>query len=514
MTIRHPPEIGIDGRDRLARSSVMRRVLPIFVLLLPLAVALVGACGNDRLRRSGEQVEVVSGTPTVGTGLPGVDRADGGSDSGTFGSAAPFQVDSFSQQSVQKVDILWVIDNSRSMQSKQDRVKANFDSFMRFLTDQHIDYHLGVVTTDVFNPAESGRLVNKAGLPKPWIDLSAADPLVAFRANAQVGTLGTGDEKPMLGGMLALTAPLSPATPTRPDAGAANCANLADGGVECFLRPEAPLYTILVSDEEDSSCSPINAALEGCDNAPASLPGGYGSIEYWTRFFSGIKGLGGTSRVASIVANEATPHVCSDVFGSYCNKYGVDTKCVGAHPNCVNNNVEPCCAALNACKLDVQEKAQWCQVIFVPGATQTSYTVNGSWQGCVARGADGGVDFTAYSSERMAKVAEGTGGIATSICDADYTPALARLGLQAAGLRSDFPLSRSPIPSSVEVRVDGALLAASASTWQYVGCESPPPATPLPHPPANVVRFQTPPVAGSKVSVSYNVNVRVLGACP
>jgi hypothetical protein len=29
-----------------------------------------------------------------------------------------------------------------------------------------------------------------------------------------------------------------------------------------------------------------------------------------------------------------------------------------------------------------------------------------------------------------------------------------------------------------------------------------------------VVRFSTPPPAGSKVVVSYNVNVRGLGACP
>ncbi|MBS2023834.1 MAG: hypothetical protein JST92_15630 [Deltaproteobacteria bacterium] len=482
----------------------MRRHLPLLALLLPILVGVVGACGNDKIRRAGEQVEVVSGTPTVGTGLPGVDRADAGADGGQFGSAAPFQVDNFAQQSVQKVDILWVIDNSTSMQAKQNRVKDNFLSFMQFLTQQHIDYHLGVVTTDTYDPAQSGRLVNLAKLPKPWIDSSAADPKSAFVANASVGTSGSGDEKPLLGAMLALTPPLPPATPAST---AGNCEAVSDGGTECFIRQDAPLYTIIVSDEEDSSCSPISNA-EGCDNAQATLSG-YGSIEYWSRFFSGIKGLGGTSRVAAIVANESDTHDCGQAFGSYCDLYQVNTKCAGAQPDChlSSNGSNPCCAALKACHDDLFDKAQYCFLNLVPqSGPTTSYTITGSWPGCIARDTDGGVAFTGYSADRTTKVAQATGGIATSICDADYTPALAKLGLQASGLRSDFPLSRAPLAGAVDVRVDGAEVAQGAGTWSYVKCEN--------HLPANVVRFVTPPVPGSKVTVSYNVDVRGLGACP
>lgn len=512
---RHPASVrlpqGAPGRD----AAGVRRALALFALLLPLLV-VAGACGNDRLRRAGEQVEVASGTPTVGTGLPGVDRADGGDGGTIFGSAAPYQVDSFDQQQVQKVDILWVIDNSFSMQAKQDRVKANFVSFMQFLTDQQIDYHLGVVTTDTYSGKESGRLVNNAALAKPWIDLAAGNPQVAFVANASVGTGGTSDEKPLFAAMQALTPPLSPATPKLPDAGAANCAGLADGGIECFLRPEAPLYTIIVSDEEDSSCAPINSANEGCDNAAATLSG-YGSIEYWSRFFSGIKGLGGTSRVAAIVANDSSAHDCAATFGRWCDRYGANTKCTGAQPDCHlgTNAANPCCAALRACSADLQEKAQYCFLNLTPASgPTTSYSIGGSWTGCVANAADGGIDFTAYTADRTARVAEATGGIATSICQTDYTPALAKLGLQASGLRSDFPLSRAPIPSSVAVLVNGVQVAQGATTWSYVGCESPPPPGPSPHPPANVVRFESPPAAGAKVAVSYNVNVRGLGACP
>ena len=64
-------------------SGLVRRAAPALILL-----GLAVACGNDRLRAAGEQVEAVSGNPGVGQGLPGVDRADGGPDAGAFGPAA------------------------------------------------------------------------------------------------------------------------------------------------------------------------------------------------------------------------------------------------------------------------------------------------------------------------------------------------------------------------------------------------------------------------------------------
>jgi hypothetical protein len=107
-------------------------------------------------------------------------------------------------------------------------------------------------------------------------------------------------------------------------------------------------------------------------------------------------------------------------------------------------------------------------------------------------------------------VAQATGGIATSICDQDYTPALAKLGLQASGLRSDFPLSRAPIATSISVQLtppagQSVLLGTG---WSYVGCEN--------RAPVNVIRFTDAarPAAGSKIAVSYDVNVRGLGTCP
>jgi hypothetical protein len=500
-------------------NRLQRRSAHWFNRLLAAAWLLSAACGNDALRRTGEQVEVVGGSPTVGQGLPHVDRADGGTPQ--FGSAAPYQVDGFQQPLPSKVDILWVIDNSYTMKAKQDRVKANFVAFFQQLQQQHIDYHLGVVTTDVFDPLQSGRLVDAAGLAVPWIDASASDPQVSFVANATVGTAGSHDARPLLAGMLALTAPLSPALPASPRTGALNCAD-GSGGPVCFLRPDAPLYTIVVSDREDSSCSPINANTEGCDDAQATLSG-FGPVAYWSRFFAGIKGAGGTSRVAAIVATDSTTYQCADVFAHLCDPYNLASPSVcggGAAPNCnIGSASHPCCQALRSCYNDLVLKAPYCGFSVVTDSNQNLaqapyYRISSYFNGCVSQQANGTVDFAAWSAARTVQVAQATGGVATSICDTDYTAALQKLGLQAAGLLRDFPLSRTPQPASLAVTVAGQPVAAGAATWQYLGCQSPTPPGPGPHLPANVIRFATPPAPGAKVTAAYSVDVHGLGACP
>jgi len=500
----------------------MRRVLPAFI-----AVAVAAACGQDRVRHADEQVEVVGGSPTVGSGLPGVDRTDGGLDA-SFGPAAPFQVDSFDQQQVQKVDILWVIDNSPGMRAKQDRLKTNIHSFMQFLESQQIDYHLGVASTDIFDPGQSGRLNNTAGLPQPWINPAAGGNAESdFFLNVNFAQQG-GEERGFLAGMMALTQPLSPgigaAVLPNPDAGASNCARLADGGVDCFLRQNAPLYTIIVSDEEEKSCSPFRPGFpadEGCDDSSIRLAdGGFGATDYWSRFYSGIKGVGGVSRLAAIAGaddNQGVPHSCAEEFGHYCDAM-MQSACGTNPPDCNQgaNLGTPCCQQIynepdpTKCAGAIFSRAQWCHVHPASPWVAPYYSVSGSWNGCKSVGADGGIEFTAYTGARYQTVAQATGGIATSICDQDYTPALAKLGLQASGLRSDFPLSRAPIATSISVQLmpPGGQPVLLGTGWSYVGCEN--------HAPVNVIRFTDAarPAAGSKIAVSYDVNVRGLGTCP
>ena len=483
--------------------------------LVGLGVGVALACGSDHVRRAAEEVQVVGGTSTVGQNLPGVSRGDGGLD-GSFGPAAPFQVDIFDQQQVQQVDILWVVDNSPSMQTKQDRLKANIHSFMQFLQAQQVDYHLGVVSTDTYDSLQSGRLQNKAPvgqplLPQPWVTPDAGAPEAYFLADIGLGELGSADEKGLLAGMMAFTPPLSPPLATaNPDAGAQNCVRLADGGVDCFVRPNATLYTVIISDEEDSSCSPIQSgglmSGEGCTDSDITQGKGYGTTDYWSRFFAGAKD-GGVSRIAAIVATESTTHNCVDEFSGFCAAAAASCA-TGAHPDCtLNIGSDQCCLDIFNCDRAIFAKAQRCHIRPSPSSGPTTgYSISGQWNGCKSPPTDGGSipDFTAIYAPRYAAVAQGTGGIASSICDQDYTPALSKLGLQASGLRSEFPLSRAPIAGSVVVRLTPA--PSPAIGWTYVGCEN--------HVALNVLRFASPPPPGTRVAVSYDVNVRGLGPCP
>jgi len=482
---------------------------PTYVSLVWLIVA--AACGQDQLQRANDNVTVVGGTPSVSGGLPGVDRLDAGVDGGPiFGQAAPYQVDSFQQQTIQKVDILWIISNSGAMQAKQDQLKANFVSFMQFLVAQQIDFHLGVITTDVYDPQQSGRLINAAGLSAPWIDSSTPNPIVAFAANASVGTAGSHDVMPFLAGMLALTPPLTPTTPASPDAGAANCAN-GTNGPECFLRPDAALYVVILSDHEDNSCGPIAVSTEGCDDATAALSG-YGDIDYWTRFYSGLKGADGSVKVAAIASTQDDTFQCDTTFAHLCDQNNVSTVCSAASPNCnVGSGSDPCCLALHACYNELNLVAPYCRFANLVDPTASHavppyYQISSYIEGCLTYAADGGVDASAWTAPRITQVALNTAGVATSICEENYTPALADIGLQAAGLRTAFPLSRAPIDGSLTVTVDGTAVLPSSTTWQWIRCSGPSP--------ANEVDFTSPPAPGAEIAVGYSVDVGGLGSCP
>src|SRR5690606_26393323 len=71
------------------------------------------------------------------------------------GSASPsFSIlatgDSFKQNSEAinvKIDILWVIDTSGSMQEEQDQLAANFGSFISGFVSKNYDFRIAVTTT-------------------------------------------------------------------------------------------------------------------------------------------------------------------------------------------------------------------------------------------------------------------------------------------------------------------------------------------------------------------------------
>lgn len=133
----------------------------------------------------------------------------------------------------EKVDVLWLIDDSQSMLLEQRGLSNNAEVFLQIYRESGLDWHIGVITTNMRDDSDSGRLQPAAGFR--WVDPTVPDPVAVFQEMAVVGRDGPIFEK----GRAAIYASL-----TDPDAVTFN---------KGFFRPDARLSIIIVSDEEDDS---------------------------------------------------------------------------------------------------------------------------------------------------------------------------------------------------------------------------------------------------------------------
>jgi hypothetical protein len=195
------------------------------------------------------------------------------------------------------VDILFVIDNSGSMAEEQARLARNFPAFIAALDDMQADYRIGVTTTDVAHPGcstgatpENGNLVLRSCLDAvdegafvfndfdaafactdqcklgpeqlrqqpsvydgelhPWLESIGGEvnlaPGVAmadaFACYGPQGIDGCGYESPLEAMRLAITK-----------------ARASNGNG--FMRDEALLSVVLVTDEADCSSNPAHADI-------------------------------------------------------------------------------------------------------------------------------------------------------------------------------------------------------------------------------------------------------------
>jgi hypothetical protein len=151
------------------------------------------------------------------------------------------------------IDIMWVVDNSGSMNSSQQNLATNFSSFIQDFVAFNYDFRMAVTTTDTwFNQYNSNafysprwRSGNRAGLLNPSFNPQGANtdsgvfvinkttPQLnsVFTTNIRVGTQGNGDER----------------------AFASMIRSLNHGPNNDFRRSDAFLSIIIVSDEEDFS---------------------------------------------------------------------------------------------------------------------------------------------------------------------------------------------------------------------------------------------------------------------
>jgi hypothetical protein len=155
---------------------------------------------------------------------------------------------SFSQN---QVDILFVVDNSASMETSQSNLASNFASFIKQFQTLGFDYHIAVTGTDAyladpfFNNAYSLYSPTNAQFKTGFVGqfgqgVSGISVLnktnttaTVFQQNISVGTGGSGDERAFSSVLTALS----------------DTTNVASG----FRRANAFLSVIILSDEDDFS---------------------------------------------------------------------------------------------------------------------------------------------------------------------------------------------------------------------------------------------------------------------
>lgn len=151
--------------------------------------------------------------------------------------------DTFYQEVTDKVDILWVVDNSLSMGDEQEELGSKISSFIDAVAGTDLDWQMGVVTTDMEDDTQSGRL---QGGPLILTPDTANYENKFYKLVTQVGINGSDKEAGIDAAIQALTAPL------------------AEGYNAGFLRDEAKLSVVYLSDENDCT---NRGSLSGYDGA-------------------------------------------------------------------------------------------------------------------------------------------------------------------------------------------------------------------------------------------------------
>jgi hypothetical protein len=283
--------------------------------------------------------------------------------------------DTFEQQP-SPADVLFVVDNSYSMQEEQNNLGSNLNAFLSFAQGQGVDYQIAVTTTDVRSTpiGQHGEFVGATRIITP----ATPNKDVVFQANVNVGIDGSPDEAGLEAAYLAL----SPA-------------NLAGANVG-FLRPQAILAIVIVSDEEDQSVDPNN-------------PASFRAVSFYQNYFQSLKPNGN--------------FILSAIVGT-------------TNPQCSS------------------------------------------------------ADGTAYYGPRYIQVAQSSGGVVDSICNANWGQSLANIGVRSFGLERSFPLSSQPVPATIAVTLNGA--PAPAGAWSYDAI-------------ANTVNFAVEPPSYTTIDITYSV---------
>ena len=180
-----------------------------------------------------------SGGSTTGSTSGGSDT--GSTSGGTTGGVTYEDVtETFHQteEETKKLDIMWVIDNSGSMADEQASLGENFDSFITQFINKDVDFKMGITTTDTSSSKKKGKMVTGSDT-KLTSAAAAANPnqfMTDFKTLVNVGTSGSGYEK-----------------------GLEATEGFMEKYADSFVRPDAYLAVVILSDEEDQSPKTVKA---------------------------------------------------------------------------------------------------------------------------------------------------------------------------------------------------------------------------------------------------------------
>ncbi len=210
------------------------------------------------------------------------------------------QTDLFKQVSGQSVDVLFVIDESGSMCEEQDRLAAAYDYFIKNAKVWNNDYHLGVIGVNVVDDQIIGELnygdpqkmprylTPTSGTPEKFGEFARLGCGGGPHCSVFDGACSDVQESGLLAAQVALSAPLTSDTGVAcnsdndcknnksvcPDPATCPyyCLARDDGQKTCggwnkgFLRDDAQLEVVILSDEEDQSPGAVATYIDFLKN--------------------------------------------------------------------------------------------------------------------------------------------------------------------------------------------------------------------------------------------------------
>lgn len=204
------------------------------------------------------------------------------------GTEATTQVDTFTG-GARPADVLFVVDDSGSMCETQERLVRDLPALVTTLQAAAADVRIGVIDVcadEADGCPAPGRLRSTRYVAPDWSRWVTQGALAALGSQLDLGCEGPSSrEAGLAAAARALTPPLTTLSETT-CADDGECAEASpDGGGEClrdlercggfnagFLREDADLHVVLVSDEDDQSDGPVEGYLQTYAGLKAGVP--------------------------------------------------------------------------------------------------------------------------------------------------------------------------------------------------------------------------------------------------